>query len=170
MSYLDRLRALDCEKPPASATDKADKSPSVGFVSDHGSHGVESEGTFVSSVSDHLGNVSGDDDTTEALDSDAIEERAGLADSIQPIYLDAWARLNHQKPECVSEARWRRALDDGGRFLDDCGSKAARAGWRPGELFDVTAGLIWQLEGEDVVSVGTFRVLLLGGRRIERWR
>src|SRR5262249_54853855 len=48
----------------------------------------------------------------------AVEERAGLADSAPAIYLDAWARLNHQKPEGVSEAHWRRALDDGGRFLD----------------------------------------------------
>ena len=50
---------------------------------------------------------------------DAIEERAGLAaDRVPRAYLDAWARLNHRKPARVSEAEWRRALDDGGRFLD----------------------------------------------------
>ena len=42
-----------------------------------------------------------------------------------PVYLDGWARLSHQKPFEVSEAEWRLALDDGGRFLDAWGSEAA---------------------------------------------
>jgi len=36
-------------------------------------------------------------------DEAAIEERAGLAaDRVPPVYLDAWARLNHRKPARVS--------------------------------------------------------------------
>jgi hypothetical protein len=35
--------------------------------------------------------------------------------------------LNCQKPVNVSEAEWRRALDDGGLFLDARGSDAAKA-------------------------------------------
>ena len=30
---------------------------------------------------------------------------------------DAWARLQCQKPMAVSEAEWRQAIDDGGRFF-----------------------------------------------------
>ena len=46
-----------------------------------------------------------------------------------PVYLDGWARLSHQKPFEVSEAEWRLALDDGGRFLDawEAGGRIASA-------------------------------------------
>jgi hypothetical protein len=111
--------------------------------------------------------------TTEAefWEQAAIEERAGLtADRVPPVYLDAWARLNHQKPEGVSEAEWRQALDDGGLFLDRWGADAAALGYSPGELFDVVAGLIWRLAGEQVTGVGTYSVLLPGGRAIKRRR
>ena len=55
-------------------------------------------------------------------DEAEIEERAGLAaDRAPAVYLDAWARLNCQKPFDVSEAEWRLALNDGGLFLDDVG-------------------------------------------------
>jgi hypothetical protein len=74
-----------------------------------------------------------------ANDLDAIEERAALAaDCVPACYLEAWARLQCQKPASVSEAEWRRALDDGGRFLDAWGEDAAALGWMPGDLFDVT--------------------------------
>jgi hypothetical protein len=100
---------------------------------------------------------------------DAIEERAGLAaDRVPPVYLDAWARLNCQKPASVSEAEWRLALDDGGRFLDAWGSEAAEAGWTPGQLFDVTAGLVWRLAGERVEAIGGDHVQLSDGRAIVR--
>ena len=99
--------------------------------------------------------------------ADAIEERAGLAaDSVPAVYLDAWARLNHQKPFHVSEAEWRFALDDGGRFLDAWGNEAADMGCTPGELFDVTAGLIWRLAGERVEAIGADHVRLSDGRTI----
>ena len=62
-----------------------------------------------------------------------VEERAGLAaDSVPAVYLDAWARLNHQKPAEVSEAEWRRALDCGGRFLGAWGAEAADTRWAAG--------------------------------------
>jgi hypothetical protein len=102
-------------------------------------------------------------------DEAAIEERAGLAsDRVPPVYLDAWARLNHQKPAGVSETEWLRAKDDGGRFLDQWGSTAAELGYSPGELFDVGAGAIWRLVGESVLGVGSFWLVLRGGRRLER--
>ena len=102
-------------------------------------------------------------------DEAAIEERAGLAaDRVPPVYLDAWARLNCQKPASVSETEWRLALDDGGRFLDAWGNEAAEMGWTPGDLFDVTAGLAWRLAGERVETIGADHVRLSDGRTIMR--
>jgi hypothetical protein len=105
----------------------------------------------------------------EEPDAEAIEERAGLAaDRVPPVYLDAWARLNHQKPVGVSETEWRLALDDGGRFLDAFGSEAAELRWMPGELFDVRSGLVWRFAGERVEAIGADHVRLSDGRAIER--
>ncbi len=71
--YLARLKALIAENVPTPRTDRTDKSPSVGFVSDQGRHVLR-------------------DDGAEAADPDAIDERAGLAaDSVPAVYLDAWA-------------------------------------------------------------------------------
>jgi hypothetical protein len=88
-------------------------------------------------------------------------ERAGLCvDGFPAIYLDAWVRLNCQKPMRVSEADWRRALDDGRHFFDTWGW-VCRSGWEwpPDELFeapcvDSGGGLIWRLQGRTVVSYG----------------
>jgi hypothetical protein len=94
-----------------------------------------------------------------APDADAIEERAALAaDCVPTCYLGVWARLNHQKPAHVSEAAWRLALDDGGRFLDVWGEQAAALGWSVDALFDpprdhTTGGLIWRLDGTDVIEL-----------------
>jgi hypothetical protein len=91
---------------------------------------------------------------------DAIEERAALcAGCVPAIYLDAWARLNHQKPVRVSDADWYRAVNDGGLFLDRWGSEAALWGWTAGDLLDVPrdgqrGGLIWFLAGERVEACG----------------
>lgn len=63
----------------------------------------------------------------------------------------------------MTEADWRRALQDGGLFLDTFGNEAATLGWLPGELFDVGAGLIWRLSGEHVLAVGTHWVRLRNG-------
>jgi hypothetical protein len=103
-----------------------------------------------------------------------IDERAGIAsDSVPALYLDTWARLNCQKPASVSEAEWRLALDDGGRFLDAWGEDAAALGWTPDELFDVPregrpGGLVWRLAGERVEALGADHVRLGNGRRIMR--
>jgi hypothetical protein len=104
-----------------------------------------------------------------ANDLDAIEERAALAaDCVPARYLDAWARLQCQKPASVSEAVWRLALDDGGRFLDAWGEDAVAKGWIPGDLFDVTAGLVWQLAGAHVAALGPDHVWLADGRTVIR--
>ena len=107
----------------------------------------------------------------EPIDLAAIEERAGLAaDRVPAVYLDAWARLCHQRPGTVMEAEWRQALDDGGRFLDEWGSKAAALGWTPGNLFDVTAGLVWKLGGTRVEALSRYAAGLVGGPTLARAR
>jgi hypothetical protein len=103
-----------------------------------------------------------------------IDERAGIAsDSVPALYLDTWARLNCQKPASVSEAEWRLALDDGGRFLDAWGEDAAATEWSAGELFDVPragqpGGLVWRLKGEGVNALGEDSARLADGRVIPR--
>ena len=100
---------------------------------------------------------------------DVIEERAGLAaDSVPACFLDGWSRLNHQKPFDVSDEEWRRALDDGGLFLDAWGHRAAALDWSAGDLFDVAGGLVWRLAGARVVALGPEAARLNDGRTLRR--
>jgi hypothetical protein len=65
----------------------------------------------------------------------------------------------------------RRHPTSGGHFSTPdhtWGSKAAELGWRPGELFDVSAGLIWRLAGQRVVYIRADRAHLRDGRVILR--
>jgi hypothetical protein len=104
----------------------------------------------------------------------AIEERAALAaGSVPACYLDAWARLNHQKPVATSGTEWWRTITDAGLFLNACGADAAAMQWSTGELFDAPregrlGGLLWQLRGERVNALGEDRARLADGRTIER--
>jgi len=142
----------------------------MGHALDSGTNGtvgtigtVGTRGTISTALSD-----------CDPVDMDAVEERAAMAaDSVPACYLDAWARINHQKPATVSEAEWRLAIDDGGRFLDAWGGDAATMRWTPGGLFDVPrdgrpGGLVWQLKGERVDALGEDRARLTHGRMIKR--
>jgi hypothetical protein len=107
-------------------------------------------------------------------DLNEIEERAALAgDSVPDCYLDAWARLQCQRPSYAPEEAWRRTIDDAGRFLDAWGARAATLQWRPGELFEVlregrAGGLLWQLKGERVEALDATQARLSDGRTIRR--
>jgi hypothetical protein len=141
--YLERLKTHLAERQLSKEPTKLTKGAFVSFVSDPGSPFSEAEA--------------------------AVQERAGLAAGRVPaIYLDAWARLNCQKPFRVSEAEWRLALDIGGRFLDAWGHDAAALGWTPGALFDVASGLVWRLSGGRVDALGADHARLNDGRTILR--
>ena len=99
----------------------------------------------------------------------AIEERAALAaDRVPACYLDAWARLQCQRPLLLAEGDWRRAIDDAGRFLDAWGDEAAAIQWTPDELFNFARGLVWRLAGERVETLGADHARLGDGRIVER--
>jgi hypothetical protein len=109
-------------------------------------------------------------------DDSAFHERAGMAaDSVPAVYLDAWARLNCKRPANVTEAAWRQALDDGGRFLDAWGSMAAEEQWAVDEIFDVpragsAGGLIWEIAGRAVEAFGPECARFDDGEMFERSR
>jgi hypothetical protein len=86
-------------------------------------------------------------------------------------YLDAWARLQCQKPAHVTVEQWRQAVDDAGRFLDQWGSVAAEFQWPPGDLFDVpggdgACGLVWFQKGEPLRALGPEHAVLGDGTRV----
>ena len=137
----------------------------MGHALDSGTNGtvgtigtVGTRGTISTALSD-----------CDPVDMDAVEERAAMAaDSVPACYLDAWARLQCQRPPSVAESDWRQAIDDAGRFLDAWGAEVADAEWTPGELFRVTTGLVWRLAGERVETAGADHVRLSDGRTIKR--
>ena len=105
-------------------------------------------------------------------DEAELEERKGIAmGSVPEPYLDAWARLQVQKPWAVFDAGWRQAIDDAGRFLDQWGSMAAEFQWTAGDLFDVprdngTCGLVWFLKGERVRGLGPEHAVVGNSERV----
>jgi hypothetical protein len=103
-----------------------------------------------------------------------LEERKGMAmGSVPEPYLDAWARLQCQKPMRVSDDDWRQAIDAAGRFLDQWGSLAVEFQWKPADLFDVPrdgrpGGLVWFLQGETVRALGPEHAVTEGERIFDR--
>ncbi|MGB7097525.1 MAG: AAA family ATPase [Xanthobacteraceae bacterium] len=95
---------------------------------------------------------------TDSLD-DLEERKAMAAGSCPEQFLDAYSRLQCQRPLSISDADWRQAIDDTGQLLDRWGSLAAEFQWTPGELFDLPSqdmpgGLVWWLRGEQVEALG----------------
>jgi hypothetical protein len=93
--------------------------------------------------------------------------------SVPEPYLDAWARLQCQKPGGVTNEGWRLAIDDAGKFLDAFGSLAVELQLTPGDLFDVwrdgsPGGLVWFLVGETVRALGPAHAITESGRNFLR--
>jgi hypothetical protein len=88
--------------------------------------------------------------------------------SVPEPYLDAWARLQVQRPETISDAEWQLAINDAGLFLDQWASLALEFVWTAGDLFDVPrhgklGGLVWFLNGESVRSLGPEHAVMDSG-------
>ncbi|HEY8007435.1 MAG TPA: hypothetical protein VIE66_11710 [Methylocella sp.] len=107
-------------------------------------------------------------------DEAELGERKGVAaGSVPEPYLDAWVRLQCQKPMRVPDAEVRRALNDTGRFLDQWGTLAVEFQWTPADLFDVPrdgrpGGLVWFLQDETVRALGPEHVVTEGERIFDR--
>ena len=102
-----------------------------------------------------------------------VEERAALAaDSVPTNYLDAWARLQCQRPPSIAESDWQRAIDDAGRFLDAWGATRRRCNGRRPNCSAFRAKAVrrplWQLKGERVTALDKDRAQLADGRTISR--
>jgi hypothetical protein len=99
----------------------------------------------------------------------SFEERAALIEigsDVPRAWAEGFARLDPGRvPSGFSEARWRRLIDDGGRFLDDWGPTAAELGWSARDVFGLHAdeptlrldamGLAALIDGGVVVAVTT---------------
>jgi hypothetical protein len=127
--HLARLKAKIQEKPVTQELSKLPKPPFVSFGSDRGRH------------------VSGIDKRPEPDPAELEERKAMAMGGVPDRLLDAWARLQCQRPEDLTEQAWRQAIDDAGRFLDPWGSLAVQFGWTPGDLLDcprdTAMGLAW---------------------------
>jgi hypothetical protein len=82
---------------------------------------------------------------------------------VPAIYAGPFAALQLACPGRVPEQRWRQAINDAGRFLDQWGREAERFGWQIEELFGLHdeapmfrydhMGLIWILRGRSVTGI-----------------
>ncbi len=99
---------------------------------------------------------------------EAEEERAAIVEhdgKIPHAWAEGFAQLDPDRPPGdVPTRRWRRFIDDIGRFLDDdWAEKAVALGWGPHDLFGCDrdrpfaridqAGLLWLLNGNKLVML-----------------
>jgi hypothetical protein len=86
-------------------------------------------------------------------------------------YRRTFARLQLKPPALVEVERWRKAVEDGSKFLARWGEQAETLGWTPADLFGLHAppeqphpsysrlsrydavGLVWLLQGRPVVAL-----------------
>lgn len=99
---------------------------------------------------------------------DHLAERAAIVEyeaGIPRTWAEGFARLAEMLcPPSIPPRRWRRFVDDAGRFLDrGWGARAASLGWgatdllgcdrhRPWQRIDVQ-GLLWVLDGAEVIAL-----------------
>jgi hypothetical protein len=95
------------------------------------------------------------------------EERAALVEvgaRVPRAWAEGFARLDLASPAPgFSDERWRRLVDDGGRFLDQWAKEAAVLGWSPLDVFGVhpsapaarydAMGLVPLISGGEVVAL-----------------
>jgi hypothetical protein len=95
-----------------------------------------------------------------AREADEASKASPPPAPVPAVYLEALAQLQARKPLEVTEAQWKQAIEDAGRFLDEVlAAKAFELGWTARDLFDppimgVPPGLVWFLCGRPVASLG----------------
>jgi hypothetical protein len=119
------------------------------------------------------------DEGLSRAEAEAIARRemmAGVYDDMQVArdpssYASALAALRANCPAYVDAADWQQAIEDGHRFVTQCGKQAEALGWTPADLFGLhippekpasnyrrlarydQTGLIWLLHGRCVVAL-----------------
>ena len=86
----------------------------------------------------------GQDDEAFIAEREAIVWSGGAGVPLR--YAMTFARLNHVRPEGLSEARWRQLIDDAGRWLDAFGKRADGLGIKAETIFQ-TGGPIDRING-----------------------
>jgi hypothetical protein len=143
-SYLEKLRALKSENEAVGALSKLTKPrPSAVVVPDSTTDG--------------------------GFDSFDSTQGAGFS-NFSALYSRTIAALESRRPNLVPVDRWRRAVEDGRRFLARWGEQAEALGWTATDLFSLhkppakphpsysrlsrydEIGLIWLLQGRPVVG------------------
>jgi hypothetical protein len=103
-------------------------------------------------------------------DEFAATERAAIAvedGRVPAAYASAWATFQISQPRNATEAEWLRAVNDGGRFLDEWAHLALDFAWQPEDVFG-PSGLAWFCAGEWVKSLGPEVAITASGRIFRR--
>ncbi len=98
-------------------------------------------------------------------------EAMALEGGVPATFARAFAALQLSRPATVSAARWERAINDAGLFLDAWGSEAERLGWASGDVLGPSTdgrSLAWTLDGARVSTLTTETALLDDGRTFRR--
>lgn len=114
-----------------------------------------------------LGGVAGETENSPPW-SEAEDERAAIVEytaGVPRAWAEGFARLDPDRPPGdVPPRRWRRFVDDCGRFLDGgFAARAAALGWVSCDLFGCDrdrpfaridqAGLLWLLDGDRLIAL-----------------
>lgn len=103
-----------------------------------------------------------------------FEERAAIVEfdgEIPREWAEGLAKLDTMlRPQNISETRWRQAVGAAGHFCDRWAAKASALGWTTVDIFGVDrikpegalhmAGLIWLLQGKEVVAISDDAVVV----------
>ncbi len=88
-------------------------------------------------------------------------------------YEIAFAKLQSTCPVDVSDERWRVALSDTVKFMNNYAGRASALGWSFADIFQIPSserlmGLIWSINGDQIIGVDNCKAYFAGGRIFDR--